>query len=73
MTASNKLFREDRIAEIIHFVDEMEKEYREKCSPSEWNSILQAVGAKLATIEFNRRVGPKLGLSLPKKDTREIF
>lgn len=60
---AEQLFHEDRTAEILHFIEEMEKEYLAtgKCTSEQWRAILRKV---------HQKVGWKaLGEHLPKDAT----
>lgn len=61
--SASDLFREHRTAEIMHFIEEMEKEYLAtgKCTSEQWRAILRKV---------HQKVGWKaLGEHLPKDAT----
>lgn len=43
----DKKFVEDRVAEFQEFVTKMRREYKEKCSPSQWDLIVHLMKADL--------------------------
>lgn len=50
-------FVHDRVAEIKHFITEMRREYKDKCSSDQWRSILRQAHRDLERRLDNEHLG----------------